>query len=69
MLKFLTIESLGVQCNPKCGNCRCGTCPIGGKSYSIKEERELKLIEEKLEFRGCNMSGVCAPEGKLTQNE
>ena len=22
--EFLTIESLGVQCNPKCGNCRCG---------------------------------------------
>ena len=50
--EFLTIESLGVQCNPKCGNCKCGSCPIGDKSYSIKEERELKLIENNLEFKG-----------------
>ena len=50
--EFLTIESLGVQCNPKCGNCRCGTCPLGGKEYSIREERELMLIEDKLEFKG-----------------
>ena len=50
--EFLTIESLGVQCDPKCGNCKCGSCPIGGKSYSIKEERELKLIEDNLEFKG-----------------
>ena len=50
--EFLTIESLGVQCNPKCGGCRCGTCPLGGKPYSIKEERELKLIEDNLEFKG-----------------
>ena len=47
----ITIESLGVQCEPKCGNCKCGTCPIGGKPYSLKEERELKMIENNLEFR------------------
>ena len=43
---FFEIESLGIQCTPKCGNCRCGKCPIGGKSYTIKEEKELQLIEE-----------------------
>ena len=48
----MTIESLGVNCTPKCGNCKCGSCPIGGKSYSIKAERELKVIENKLEFKG-----------------
>ena len=45
---FFDIERLGVECTPKCGNCRCGECPIGGKEYTIKEERELKLIEEGL---------------------
>ena len=40
--EFMTIESLGVNCTPKCGNCKCGSCPIGGKTYSIKAERELK---------------------------
>ena len=44
--KFFEIESLGIQCTPKCGNCRCGKCPIGGKSYTIKEENELRLIEK-----------------------
>ena len=48
----MSIESLGVQCDPQCGNCKCGSCPIGGKSYTIKEERELKIIESKLEFMG-----------------
>ena len=50
--QFMSIESLGVQCDPKCGGCKCGTCPIGGKQYTLKEERELKMIEANLEFKG-----------------
>ena len=50
--QFVAIESSGVQCEPKCGSCKCGTCPIGGKPFSLREERELKMIEDKLEFRG-----------------
>ena len=46
---FFEIESLGVEVKPKCGNCRCGSFPIGGKDYTIKEERELRLIENGLE--------------------
>ena len=42
------IESLGVECTPRCGG--CGRCPLGAKNYSLKEERELELIERKLEF-------------------
>ena len=49
--QFVTIESLGVQCEPKCGSCKCGNCPIGGKPYNLKEERELKMIENNLEFK------------------
>ena len=38
---FFDIEEMGVNCTPKCGGCKCGKCPLGGKNYSIKEEREL----------------------------
>ena len=34
---------MGVQCYPK-----CGSCPIGGKNYTSKEERELNLIDKGL---------------------
>jgi hypothetical protein len=47
---FFSIESLGIECQPRCGNCKCGTCALGGKNCSLKEERELKLIENKLTF-------------------
>lgn len=49
---FFDTEALGVECTPKCGSCKCGRCPIGGKSYTLKEERELRLIEEGLEHKG-----------------
>ena len=47
---FFSLEALGVECNPRCGNCLCRNCPIGGKLYTIKEERELNLIKENLKF-------------------
>ena len=46
-----SIENLGVRCVPKCGSCRCGTCHLGGKDMTIEEEKELDLIESKLEFQ------------------
>ena len=45
---FFDTEMLGIEVKPKCGNCSCGSCPIGGKDYTIAEERELKLIEDGL---------------------
>ena len=47
---FYNIEGLGVACSPRCGGCKCGKCPIGSNDYTLKEERELKLIESKLTF-------------------
>ena len=49
---FFETESLGVSCTPKCGGCRCGNCHLGSKDYSLKEERELNLIEAGLEHCG-----------------
>ena len=47
---FYDIEGLGVACSPRCGGCKCEKCPIGSNDYTLKEERELKLIESKLTF-------------------
>ena len=48
---FYEMETMGVECSPKCGSCRCGKCPIGGKQYTLQEERELHQIEEGLTLR------------------
>ena len=47
---FYKIENLGIECKPKCGGCKCGRCAIGGNNYTLKEERELKLIEDNLTY-------------------
>ena len=47
---FYQIENLGIECNPKCGGCKCGKCAIGSKNYSLREERELHLIENNLKY-------------------
>ena len=47
---FYKIENLGVECVPRCGSCKCGHCAVGSKNYSIKEEKELELIEENMTF-------------------
>ena len=26
---FFSIQNLGVECTPRCGDCRCGKCPLG----------------------------------------
>ena len=53
---FFRSEQLGTVVEPKCGSCRCGKCPIPGSRYSFREETELKMIEENLQYdeiRGC----------------
>ena len=47
---FYKIENLGIECRPRCGGCKCGQCPLGSKDYTIKEEKELELIENNLEY-------------------
>ncbi|XP_068225322.1 uncharacterized protein [Palaemon carinicauda] len=42
-------ESLRMECIPKCGGCKCGECSVK-ENLSIREERELKLIEDGLTY-------------------
>ena len=48
---FYNSEVLGVFCQPRCGSCKCGECPIGGKQYTLQHERELCMIEKGLELK------------------
>ena len=48
---FLQIRATRCQVYPKCGSCRCGQCHPGGKSMTLKEEREYKIIEDKLTYK------------------
>ena len=45
---FYNMENLGIQCKPRCGGCKCGRCSLGSNAYTIKEEKELALIEKNL---------------------
>ena len=47
--EFFTIENMGVECNPRCGGCRCGKC-LFGDQLSIKDHREMNLIIEGLSY-------------------
>ena len=50
MEDFYNIENLGIECSPRCGGCKCGKCSLGSKNYTIKEEKELALIEKNLHY-------------------
>ena len=45
---FYNMENLGIQCKPRCDGCKCGRCSLGSNAYTIKEEKELALIEKNL---------------------
>ena len=47
---FNNVENLGIECKPRCGGCKCGKCSLGSKAYTIKEERELEVIERNLNY-------------------
>ena len=47
---FYNIQNLGINCNPRCGGCKCGKCSVGSKNYSIKEEKELAVIDKNLKY-------------------
>ena len=43
-------SSIGAPCEPRCGGCKCGSCPPGGKEMTLAEEREMEMIRENLTF-------------------
>ena len=45
ILEFFYEENIGVECNPRCGGCKCGRCPTGAKQMLIKHERDYALFK------------------------
>ncbi|CAB4027430.1 Hypothetical predicted protein [Paramuricea clavata] len=55
---FIQGEELTTESSPQCGGCRCNKCPTVGHTYSFKEEQELKLIQENLEYDEVNQCWI-----------
>ena len=47
---FIRGEELATETSPRCGGCRCNKCPTVGHTYSFREEQELRMIRENLEY-------------------
>ena len=45
---FFKSQELGVVVDPRCGDCKCGKCPIPGSLYSFKEQAEHDKIKKAL---------------------
>ena len=48
--KYIEGEELPIKINPKCGGCRCNTCPQPGHTYSFEEEVQLSMIQNNLKY-------------------
>ena len=48
---FYELGQSRVECNLRCGSRKCGQCHPGGKHMALKEEREYKIIEDKLVYK------------------
>ena len=35
---FYEIENLGIECEPRCGGCKCEKCAIGSKTTRYKKK-------------------------------
>ena len=53
ILNFFEEEQIGVYCEPRCGDCRCGACVLGNKQMSIKEEREYYRFKSLMYLDKC----------------
>ena len=50
LLDYFKEENIGAECNPKCGGCLCGKCPLGAKKMSLKDEREYEIFSLQVEL-------------------
>ena len=50
ILDFFREENIGVECNPRCGNCQCGKCALGTKQMSLKDERDYNLFKSNMRY-------------------
>ena len=56
---FFKIENAGTECEPKCAKCLCLKCPTSD-GISLKEKRELELIERGLRYEETEQTWVAS---------
>ena len=61
LLNFFEDDSIGVDANPKCGNCQCGQCLVGEKPMSLKMERLYRKCKENLVYKPDGLPGDPGP--------
>ena len=59
-MDYLQVDDIGVDCNPRCGGCRCGQCAIGAKSMSLQQERDYQKFCDNLSY---NKEGTAEDPG------
>ena len=50
LLAYFQEDSVGVDCQPRCGNCLCGKCAFGGSKLSLKDEREYQEMLSRMRY-------------------
>ena len=48
LTEWFKYDQIGAACVPRCGSCRCGKCPPGGKDMTLQEEKEVAIMEDCL---------------------
>ena len=43
-------KNMEVSSTPKCGNCKCVICPLGAAVLSIKEQKEMYMMDSNVSF-------------------
>ena len=61
LLNFFEDDSIGVDANPKCGNCQCGQCIVGEKPMSLKMEKLYRECKENLIYKPDGLPGDLGP--------
>ena len=61
LLNFFEDDSIGVDANPKCGNCQCGQCLVGEKPMSLKMEKLYRDCQENLVYKPDGLPGDPGP--------
>ena len=61
LLDFFEDDSIGVDANPKCGQCQCGGCIVGDKPMSLKMEKLYREFDENLEYKPEGLPGDPGP--------
>ena len=68
-LNFFEEYSIGVDANPKCGNCQCGQCLVSEKPMSPKMEKLYREWQKNLVYKPDGLPGDHGDPGLFFQTK